>query len=567
MNLDDDIMDLLIEWEDRKQSGQPISLLELANGDTALEKQLETLTQGMIQTDWVHHTPQPVPNGLDLPSKNVLTQALTLPDNLTLEGFLENLKKAELCEAEEIKQLIEQREISNVYRLVNALVDMEMLTRFQVRAVAHGKTKGLTLGNYQILDKIGEGGMGTVYQARHNRMDRIVALKVLVRGSSNKTVITRFLREAKTAARLSHPNIVETYDSDETHGYQYLVMEYIEGQDLRHKIKCSGALNVSEAVDYIIQVARGLEYAHNEGIIHRDIKPSNLVLDTEGCVKILDLGLARVEDPDARQFELTQAGSVMGTVDYMPPEQAIDTKTADRRADLYSLGCTLHYLLTGKPPFEGETIMVKMLGHREQTPPDLTQARQDVHPQLNRIFQKLMAKLPEARYQTAGELIAALESIQDEIGSYEESIGTVSPKTPDTKSEFDTSVSFDSETQPDKVASLDLVPDNTSWLNFNISQVPLIIKIVLIVSLVLNLVSGAMFIAGMLNTANKNNLIPPPDAADIDSVTFGKVQVGVLDASVTVNMQDAAGKLDAWIDFSVDGIWGTASGHQTDFQS
>ena len=409
--------------------------------------------------------------------------------------------------------------------------------------------------------------MGTVYQARHNRMDRIVALKVLVRGSSNKTVITRFLREAKTAARLSHPNIVETYDSDETHGYQYLVMEYIEGQDLRHKIKCSGALNVSEAVDYIIQVARGLEYAHNEGIIHRDIKPSNLVLDTEGCVKILDLGLARVEDPDARQFELTQAGSVMGTVDYMPPEQAIDTKTADRRADLYSLGCTLHYLLTGKPPFEGETIMVKMLGHREQTPPDLTQARQDVHPQLNRIFQKLMAKLPEARYQTAGELIAALESIQDEIGSYEESIGTVSPKTPDTKSEFDTSVSFDSETQPDKVASLDLVPDNTSWLNFNISQVPLIIKIVLIVSLVLNLVSGAMFIAGMLNTANKNNLIPPPDAADIDSVTFGKVQVGVLDASVTVNMQDAAGKLDAWIDFSVDGIWGTASGHQTDFQS
>ncbi|MGY8767760.1 MAG: serine/threonine protein kinase [Pirellulales bacterium] len=395
MNLDDHIMDLLIQWENSQRSENPISVQQLAKGDAKLEQQLETLIPSMTVTDWVHTQPNPNQKGLDLPSQEILKQSLIMPNDLTGERFLSNLKKAELCDPQELQQFLQQQSTANVYQLVNALVEAELLTPFQARAVAHGKIKGLTLGKYLILDKIGEGGMGAVYQAKHSRLDRIVALKVLPRESKkNQAVIARFLQEAQTAAKLSHPNIVATHDSDEAHGYQFLVMEYIDGKDLSVSIKRNGALSVAKAVNYLIQAARGLEYAHSQGIIHRDIKPHNLLADSKEVVKILDMGLARFEDRSENRDDLTQEGAIMGTVDYMPPEQAIDTKSVDRRADLYSLGCTLHYFLTGKPPFEGDSLLVKMLAHREQAPPDLTQVRKDVHPQLNFVFQKLMAKLP-----------------------------------------------------------------------------------------------------------------------------------------------------------------------------
>ncbi|PHR95021.1 MAG: hypothetical protein COA78_31020, partial [Blastopirellula sp.] len=457
MKIDDHIIDLLIQWEDRQRSGQPISVQELANGNAKVEQQLETLIPRMSITDWVHIKPNPNSTGLDLPSKKILKQSLIMPNDLTLERFLSNLKKAELCDPQELQQFIKKHATSNVHQLVNALVEAELLTPFQARAVAHGKIKGLTLGNYLILDKIGEGGMGAVYKAKHKRLDRIVALKVLPRESKkNQTVIARFLQEAQTAAKLSHPNIVATHDSDEAHGYQFLVMEYIDGKDLSITIKRNGALSVIKAVDYLIQVARGLEYAHGEGIIHRDIKPHNLLVDKNELVKILDMGLARVEARDEDHDDLTQEGAIMGTVDYMPPEQAIDTKSVDRRGDLYSLGSTLHFLLTGKPPFKGDSLLVKMLAHREQAPPDLTQVRKDVHPQLNFVFQKLMAKLPDARYQSAGELIATLQALRPEIESYEKNIGTAPPPLPQIHTESNTSLSQLSQISASIVQSLSL---------------------------------------------------------------------------------------------------------------
>ncbi len=214
-------------------------------------------------------------------------------------------------------------------------------------------------------------------------------------------------REVTAAAKLSHPNIVTAHDADESGGTHFLVMEYVEGQDLAALVKKNGPLPLSRALGYLLQAARGLEYAHKRGVIHRDIKPANLLLDSEGVVKVLDMGLARFsgEGDTAGQAELTGTGAVMGTVDYMAPEQAISTKHADARADIYSLGCTLHWLVTGRPMYDGETLMAKLIAHREEPVPSLGNVPEAVQA----VFEKMVAKKSAERYQSLSEVVAALE--------------------------------------------------------------------------------------------------------------------------------------------------------------
>ncbi len=295
-----------------------------------------------------------------------------------------------------------------------SLATQGWLTPFQARAVCDGRLGDLQIGNYDILDKLGSGGMGTVYKARHRRMKRIVAVKVLATClGDNKSFVQRFQREVETAARLSHPNIVTAHDADVCEAGNYLVMEFIEGADLDRLVRLRGALSPRLAATLILQAARGLEHAHAQGIIHRDIKPANLLLDSAGSLKITDLGLVRSTDlfgeSDSEESTLTKAGGILGTVDFMPPEQAFNPSQVDHRADIYSLGCTLFFLVMARPPYGGETPMETLLLHKQEPIPSLLQLHTDMPYELDDIYKRMVAKLPNERFATMSVLVRAFE--------------------------------------------------------------------------------------------------------------------------------------------------------------
>jgi WD40 repeat protein/predicted Ser/Thr protein kinase len=338
---------------------------------------------------------------------------------ISVEQFIERLTESGLLSAAEVSAfqdgLPPDKRPRDVQTLAAGLVKAGKLTKYQAQAVYQGKTKGLVFGEYVVLDKLGEGGMGVVLKAQHRRMDRLVAIKVLSSSAMKQAgAVERFHQEVKAAAKLSHPNIVTAYDASEHQGMHYLAMEYVEGQDLASIVKECGPMGVREAVECMLQAARGLQYAHEQGIIHRDIKPGNLLLDKKGTVKILDMGLARIAGPDVSPGaveRLTTTGQVMGTCDYMAPEQSLDTHQADARADIYALGCTLHRLLTGNPPYRAETFAKLFLMHLEAPIPSLREARPEVPEALDAIAQRMLAKKPEGRYQSMAEVLPELEAV------------------------------------------------------------------------------------------------------------------------------------------------------------
>jgi hypothetical protein len=345
---------------------------------------------------------------------------IVLPDpteiNVSADQFLRSLSESGIVPIEELPAIVsslspEQRD--NADHLAAAFVGQDKLTSYQAALLQRGQTTGLVLGNYVILDQLGAGGMGQVFKAQHRRMKRTVALKVLPpRMTSSPAAVQRFQREVEAVARLSHPNIVAAHDADEAQGVHFLVMECVDGQDLARLVKNEGPLPVPLAVDCIIQAARGLAHAHEAGIVHRDIKPGNLLRDRQGVVKVLDLGLARFADapgPANPAADLTENGSILGTCDYMAPEQALDTRRADQRSDVYSLGCSLYFLLAGRHVYDGETSMEKVFAHRETPIPSLRAVRSDVPRGLDKVFGKMLAKEADNRYPSMNAVIAALE--------------------------------------------------------------------------------------------------------------------------------------------------------------
>ncbi len=334
----------------------------------------------------------------------------------TVDSFLDLVRRSGLVEKDQLNAVMadvkEQAGGSlpaEADVVAKKLVEAGLLTHWQCENLLEGRHKGFFLGKYKLLDHLGTGGMSSVYLAEHVLMQRRVAIKVLPKHRvEDSSYLARFHREAQAAAALDHRNIVRAYDVDNDGNIHYLVMEYVEGRDLQQMVKSDGPLDYQTVADFIRQAADGLAHAHKAGLIHRDVKPANLLVDQKKVVKVLDLGLARFTADENASLTVAYDENVLGTADYLAPEQALDSHGVDGRADIYSLGCSMYFLLTGHPPFPDGTLPQRLMMHQKQPPPGVLKDRPDAPQDLIDICLKMMAKKPDQRYQSMGEASQAL---------------------------------------------------------------------------------------------------------------------------------------------------------------
>ncbi|MCE5268296.1 MAG: serine/threonine protein kinase [Planctomycetaceae bacterium] len=330
--------------------------------------------------------------------------AVTTPDE-----FFAVLEKSKLLTPSQLNEARQLAQGDDPTRIAKTIARRDLITWWQASQLLAGRSS-FYLGKYRLIDLLGRGGMGNVFLAQHVTMSRRVALKIISRKArKDQAAVDRFLAEARAAALLDHPNIVQAYSVDKDGERYYMVMEYVEGLDLQRLVREDGPLDCQLAANYIRQAADGLDHAHQRNIVHCDIKPSNLLVSRQGIVKILDLGLARlVEGEQLEPDSSASAERVLGSVDYLAPEQAIQGWNIDRRADIYSLGCTLYFLLTGHPPFPRGTLTERILKHQTQQPSALQQERAGLPDELAAICVKMMAKRPDDRYPSAADVSHAL---------------------------------------------------------------------------------------------------------------------------------------------------------------
>jgi serine/threonine protein kinase len=333
----------------------------------------------------------------------------------TIEEFLAVTRKSGLVDAARLEEAIKKdwpdRSQPLPEEFVQRLIDTSLLTKWQADQLRKGRSKGFTLGKYTLRGLIGAGGMSSVYLAEHATLHNLVAIKVLpVKRVDKSSYLARFEREAQAAARLSHPNIVRAFDLGTADTIHYIAMEYVDGIDLHQKVKRDGPLPLRDAVDAVRQAALGLHFAHEEGFVHRDIKPANLIVDKRGTVKILDLGLAFAGGEEEDSLTREHNEKVLGTADYLAPEQARDSHAADRRSDIYALGCTLYYLLVGRPPFAKGTLAERIQAHLHQTPPNLLVEATGVPSAIADLYFRMLEKHPDARPQSAKEIADSLDA-------------------------------------------------------------------------------------------------------------------------------------------------------------
>ena len=270
---------------------------------------------------------------------------------------------------------------------------------------------GKKLNHFFLEELIGGGGMGAVFRAHDQQLDREVAIKVIPFAGDADDLQRRFRNEAQSAAKLDHPRIARVFDVGNHSDWYYIVFEYVQGVNVRDLVASSGVLGVDDAIFYTCQVAEALQHSAERGIVHRDVKPSNVLIDEARNVKLVDMGLARSDKMEVNQEDLTASGVTLGTFDYISPEQARDPRAADLRSDIYSLGCTLYFMLTGQPPYPGGTMLQKLLSHGNSPPPDARLVRSEISYELSAIIQRMLAKDPGHRYQSANQLIAELRQL------------------------------------------------------------------------------------------------------------------------------------------------------------
>ena len=341
---------------------------------------------------------------------------------LSSSSFLQMLALSGLLSDEQMKS-VEKRFSAGVGRttadvsiqeIMIWLLKRKLITPWHAEKLIQGRFRGFFLGDYKLLNSVARGGMSTIYAAKDKLSGEIHAIKVLSLSKTDKaSYLLRFQREATITQRLNHPNIVRVFGvfsgTDGQTEVHFMAMELLQGHDLFEIVNADGPLPCRKAVEFIRQAALGLEYAHNAGLVHRDIKPGNLFLSDDQTVRILDLGLAQDFDSEenlTRDFN----ERVLGTADYLAPEQAADSHTVDTRADIYSLGCSLYFLLTGQPPFTEGTLVQRLISHQTKIPPAVAEFRSDVPDELIQILLKMMAKNRKDRTSTAGDVVERLSS-------------------------------------------------------------------------------------------------------------------------------------------------------------
>lgn len=350
---------------------------------------------------------------------------------LKVEQFVDLVKRSGLVDDERLTQALSgvDQSVKDSGIVASSLTKAGLLTEWQSEKLLQGRHKGFYLGKYKLLNHIGTGGMGSVYLAEHQVMRHRVAIKLLPSHLAAQTsYVERFHQEARAAAALSHPNIIRAFDVDQHESFHYLVMEFVDGSDIQQIVSRSGPLDYETAANYARQSAEGLAFAHRGGLIHRDIKPANLLVNKAGVVKILDMGLARFTDESQGSLTMAYDQKMIGTVDYLAPEQALDSHKVDARADIYSLGCTLYFMLTGDAPFPQGTIPQRLMQHQSVEPTDIRKFRPDAPEALIAICRKMMAKSLNDRFQSGDEVALALaEFLGEDVGGAAGSGGSFLP--------------------------------------------------------------------------------------------------------------------------------------------
>lgn len=300
---------------------------------------------------------------------------------------------------------------AEVQDFLDMMIRDGILTNFQAEQFLLGKSRGFVIGKFKLLERVGVGGMGQVFLCEHTETKKRAAIKVLPPSKADQpSALGRFQREARAAAALEHPNVVRTHEIDQDGDLHFIVMDYIDGSNLMDMVQNFGAMDIARAVSYTRQVAAGLDYAFRSKIIHRDIKPGNVLVDRKGVARILDMGLARILSDHADQLTVKYDDKiVLGTADYVAPEQVVNSHSVDGRADIYALGATLYFLLAGHPPFPTGTVSQKLLWHRTKEPTPIRAIRPEVPEGLAAVLAKMMAKDPKTRYQTPAQVVVALD--------------------------------------------------------------------------------------------------------------------------------------------------------------